>query len=253
MLRLALPRTKRNGGFQPTNHLLAGRQRSTEGCGLRAPGQSDPISGMSSDASTAGLKPTVPTADERRPLPRFLLTALAGLLLLAAVTLGFFPPAAHRPGSAKFRSAQTGILTVHLSNSIKAYYTQYSSYPLPASFIGSESTVWRSDAPFTAALMGTDTGLNPRKIKFLPELRRVTVGRNGGLKPTDAGLAVVDAWGEPFYVLLDADYSGEMENPDPTAERRRLAQGVLVFSAGPDKDPSTWEDNVTSWTARPHR
>lgn len=143
------------------------------------------------------------------------------------------------------------MLTQSLVNSIRAFYAEYSQYPLRDRFDSNESTLWRSDATFCAPLMGRDTTLNPKRIRFLPLVGPATDGRRGGLKSTASGDAVVDAWGESLYIRLDADYSGEQENPDPTGEKRTLAQGVLVFSAGPDKDPSTWKDNVTSWAGFP--
>ncbi|MFN0125179.1 MAG: hypothetical protein ACKV19_00650 [Verrucomicrobiales bacterium] len=52
---------------------------------------------------------------------------------------------------------------------------------------------------------------------------------------------------EEYCVMMDADYSGDIDHPDTTSTTTILYQGVLVYSAGEDKDPSTWEDNITTW------
>lgn len=184
----------------------------------------------------------------RGSLTTVLVTAVPAILVLIAVTvpMGYAVPK-------KTKAQQTRTLAVQIINAVKSYYTEYSRYPLPDDSVSAEATPLRTDARLTAVLMGTDTSLNPKRIRFLPDLKTVAQSGDFGLKTSGTDLSIVDAWGEPLYILLDADYSGEMENPDPTAERRTLAQGVLVFSAGPDKDPTTWEDNVASWTARPHR
>lgn len=238
---------------QAARRSILGGPLSSDLFALRQPVASGAIKDMSPDSSSTGQPPTTEAARRGAPLIRSLLGGLAGLAIAVAATLLFLPHSAHRPGSASFRSEQTRMLTVQLVNSIKAFYTEYSMYPLPATSTGAEFTVWRTDARFTAVLMGTDTSLNPKKIKFLPDLK-ARPNRDGcGLAPTDDGVALVDAWGEPLHLLLDADYSGDMLNPDPTAAKKTLNEGVLVFSAGPDKDPSTWEDNVSSWRSRPLR
>ena len=60
------------------------------------------------------------------------------------------------------------------------------------------------------------------------------------------GAAFVDAWGAPFKFRLDTTGSGEMVNPNPEADAALKAQ-VAVWSAGPDGDYATWEDNVAGW------
>lgn len=60
------------------------------------------------------------------------------------------------------------------------------------------------------------------------------------------GAAFVDAWGAPFKFRLDQTGSGEMPNPNDEVGGTLPAQ-ILVWSAGPDGDFETWEDNVASW------
>jgi prepilin-type N-terminal cleavage/methylation domain-containing protein len=60
------------------------------------------------------------------------------------------------------------------------------------------------------------------------------------------GTAFVDAWGAPFKFRLDTTGSGELVNPNPEVDEMLKAQ-VAVWSAGPDGDYATWEDNVAGW------
>ena len=60
------------------------------------------------------------------------------------------------------------------------------------------------------------------------------------------GAAFVDAWGNPFKYRLDLTGSGEISNPDPEVGGLLKTQ-VAVWSAGPDGDFGTWEDNVAGW------
>jgi len=175
-------------------------------------------------------------------------TAVVAILVLIGVSV---PMGTGVPK--KTKAQQTRTLAVQIVNAVKFYYTEYSRYPLLNDSVNAEATPLRTDARITAVLMGTDTSLNPKKIRFLPDLKTVAQSGDFGLKSSGTALSVVDPWGEPLFLLLDADYSGEMNKPDPTADKKTLSEGVLVFSAGPDKDPSTWEDNVTSWAVRPHR
>lgn len=147
----------------------------------------------------------------------------------------------------KMKTEQTRTLSMQLVHAVKNFYTEYSRYPLPVGSVDAEASPLRTDARFTAILLGADTTLNPKRIRFLADLNAVAKSGDFGLKSTATGVSVVDPWGEELYVLVDADYSGDLANPDPAAAAKMLYQGVLVYSAGPDKDPSTWKDNVITW------
>jgi hypothetical protein len=120
---------------------------------------------------------------------------------------------------------------------------------LPANGAASETIPLRTDHSLTHLLLGVDTAINPKKINFLPDLKPVKRGSGPGMLIEGETPALVDPWGEEYYVLMDTDYSGTIENPNPASVQTKLCQGVLIWSAGPDKDPSTWQDNVTSWNS----
>lgn len=171
-----------------------------------------------------------------------LLVVVAIIALLAGVALPSF-------GSIfkKMKREQGRTLGIQLVNSVKNYYTEYSKYPLPGDASGGEVTPVRTDEILTGTLMGTDEAMNPKKIRFLPDLKPVEEGGGFGLKSSGDLISIVDPWSEEYYVIMDADYSQDIDNPDTTSTTTKLYQGVLVFSAGEDKDPSTWEDNIKTW------
>jgi hypothetical protein len=142
---------------------------------------------------------------------------------------------------------QARALAIVAINSIKGFYSEYKAWPLPANGAPREVIPLRTDHILTRVLFGMDTATNPKKINFLPDLKPVERGKGPGLLTEGEMCALVDPWGEEYYVLLDADYSSTIENPNPSSTQTKLSQGVLIWSAGPDKDPSTWQDNVTSW------
>ncbi len=59
--------------------------------------------------------------------------------------------------------------------------------------------------------------------------------------------AFVDPWGQPYEYELDLDGDGQCAHPYEESETALIPGRVIVWSAGPDKDYATWEDNVTSW------
>jgi len=59
--------------------------------------------------------------------------------------------------------------------------------------------------------------------------------------------AFVDPWGKPYEYQVDLDGDGQCAHPNQDSDTAFIQGRVIVWSAGPDKDYATWEDNVTSW------
>ena len=59
-----------------------------------------------------------------------------------------------------------------------------------------------------------------------------------------------DPWGNDYYVLLDGDGDGKLNPTDddkPTGlDGTSWRKSILIWSAGPDGDPATVEDNAYS-------
>lgn len=134
---------------------------------------------------------------------------------------------------------------------LEMYKLDYNRFPLPATSATKLDLSLRSRGPMLQALNGGEAGgLNPKKILYV-ELP-MAKNRKNGLWQDGAEWVLSDRWGEPFYVVLDTNGDGEIANPEGGAEHlpAMLPVEVLVYSSGPDRDPTTWKDNVCSWRSR---
>lgn len=60
-----------------------------------------------------------------------------------------------------------------------------------------------------------------------------------------------DGWSSLYYIVCDFNNDGKVPNPElltfppkPGATQKELTTRIALFSAGPDGDPATWEDNM---------
>lgn len=138
---------------------------------------------------------------------------------------------------------------------LKGYQTEYNRLPLEL-FPMDESKASEVRGQLLVCLMGKKQHpANPRDISFL-EAKPARNGK-GGIDIREGGMPVfVDPWGHPYLVVIDKNGDGEIPNP---ARGQRIGKGrdvvepdflpleVTAFSAGPDGNPDTWEDNIVSW------
>ena len=59
----------------------------------------------------------------------------------------------------------------------------------------------------------------------------------------------VDSWGNPLYVF-DPAFNDPSNPYHARQDLMEVASGIALWSAGPDSDPSTTDDNLTSWSER---
>lgn len=59
-----------------------------------------------------------------------------------------------------------------------------------------------------------------------------------------------DGWGSLYYIVCDFNNDGKVPNPElmtvppkPDATQKEPNTRIAIFSAGPDGNPATWEDN----------
>jgi type II secretory pathway pseudopilin PulG len=206
-----------------------------------------------------GVAPPVPEQAGQPPPPK---SPKRGCLIAVVVAVVLFiiaiPIVALLAGIAvpaivaikkKMKKDQARALAMSVVSSCKGYYAEYQKYPAPNEEAAAEVDPLRTDDVLTGILLGTDIARNPKKINFLPDLKPVERGHGFGLLTEDNATSIVDPWGEPFYVLMDTDYSTTIENPNADSMISKLHQGILVYSAGPDHNPATWADNVGSWNS----
>ena len=85
-----------------------------------------------------------------------------------------------------------------------------------------------------------DHALNPRRMIFL---------EMGSHRPGRAGLNdegdVLDAWGEPYQIVVDTDLDGVSEVED-SIYAGGIDGGMIIWSCGPDRKSDT-RDDLLSW------
>lgn len=139
-----------------------------------------------------------------------------------------------------------------LISAIQNYSSDY--HRMPVRSTSDESPIELSEgSPLLQVLLGDDIDhLNPKRLSFL-DLR---MGKNGagGLVGKENSFALVDPWGTPYRVVLDANWDQRITNPDATNEDPDIAANApawlpmtaAAFSAGVDKKFGT-ADDVVSW------
>lgn len=143
-----------------------------------------------------------------------------------------------------------------LEVALSHYRTEYQAWPDIESLKRSESEPVQVQGSLLSALLGEPSELNPKGIKFT-KFRQASKGVSGLTKVGET-LVLHDAWGSPYWLMLDVDHENRIPNPelfpdviaDPRMTSRAptmLSTTCLLFSSGPDRDPKTWTDNIASW------
>ncbi|MEZ5301527.1 MAG: prepilin-type N-terminal cleavage/methylation domain-containing protein [Verrucomicrobiales bacterium] len=181
----------------------------------------------------------------------FTLLELLVVIVIIAILVGVaFPVIGVVMNSA--RKSQARADAQNIANAIKAFKGEYSRYPVDQTDEDVESE--EADEDIISALVALNDDLNPRRLKML-DAKPAKESSDGSRKSSGifytggTGAEFYDPWGQMYLISIDSDYNGELSNPDTESEGApaTLRQEALVYSAGPDNDPSTWEDNVASW------
>jgi len=181
------------------------------------------------------------------------LFVLAVVLLIGPFIVALLLAILHPRNVEEIRRAKDDMKMLRVS--LGHFRTEYNHWPDESSLAQSESIPVRVRSNLLQALLGT-TRDNPRGIKFA-DFRRASLGISG-LADEGETLALHDAWGTCYYLMADINGDSRIQNPEhfpdaiiePKLQRRSpsfLPASSLLFSAGPDRDPRTWADNITSW------
>ena len=179
-----------------------------------------------------------------------LLVVIAIIAILVGMGAYVYPQAIDQA-----KKVRTKALIADVVNSVKAYQLEYNRLPVDPA--GDESTEIIFDGGEGTAilnvLIGEDTALggrtnaNPREIVFIePDQSN---GRTLGVVfDGDSPTKLLDAWGQPLKIIMDADYNRKIPNPqgsDPINIRKQ----VIVWSDGsPSREKENeWQNNVKSW------
>jgi len=179
----------------------------------------------------------------------FTLVELLVVISIIAVLMGLlFPVVGAVMRSAKKTQAKNDALQI--ASAIKGYFTEYGRFPIDSN---SGDTTLTNDGDLgnlyqvLLASPRDDDDVqenNPRLIVFL-DAKDAKNGRGG----IDENYVFRDPWGEPYQVVIDANYDNEIPSlPDPFSLDRPLRDTVAVFSPGdPDETKSDEKKAVTTW------
>lgn len=170
-----------------------------------------------------------------------LVVVLVGLVLLAVLAAIAVPIG--RMVLLKARALQIKAEMQALVMATKGYQTEYSR--LPNLGETDENKTLEVQGEILDILMGKHPGENPRTIPFYePPLH--TPPAKSGLVINAAGLPELrDTYGNVYHMRFD--WNGDGHIPDPEHPGATIGGPVIIYSAGPDGDYTTWHDNITSW------
>ena len=137
-----------------------------------------------------------------------------------------------------------------LKNSISCFFIEYRKFPVDSQ---GGDTISQSVGELTGSLLGDSSegessGTSPRGISFLSgrQAEPLPYGgwRNGITLGAGGDSGLFDPWGNPYWVKMNTNGSDGFLAPDRSGE---IDETIAVWSAGPDGDPDTWEDNIRTW------
>jgi prepilin-type N-terminal cleavage/methylation domain-containing protein len=178
-----------------------------------------------------------------------LVELLVVLVIVATLASVGFAVMASVIVKAKVVSAKSG--AVGLESAVNHYASDYGVFPtvLRSAEAGKEGV--RADAGLMDILLGINKMENPRAAGYYNGKSASESGKGVGILSEEGGQdssgTLVDPFGSAYHVIVDEDHDGRVPDPDPKSKRKWLWQGVIVYSAGPDGNLETWEDNVRSW------
>jgi hypothetical protein len=140
-------------------------------------------------------------------------------------------------------SMRAKIQTKSLELAIKGYKTEYDK--LPNLGLSDEGQFVESSGPILDILMAVDRVKNPREVRFYDPPSASKGGKVGGITAANGQVVVLDLWGNPYRLHFDWNGDGQIANPKDTTSN--LPASVVIYSAGPDRNHSTWNDNIHNW------
>jgi prepilin-type N-terminal cleavage/methylation domain-containing protein len=176
-----------------------------------------------------------------------LLVVISIIVVLAAMSFG-----AANMAMTKAKKLQTANDARALKQAIQAFNSEYSRLPDFGATGEEAQTDGESGAELLTILLGkeevSDSMQNKKQIAFFSA--KVNKNKNkGGLVYSNQGSGarpdgLYDAWGNPFYVKLDTEYDGELE--DPFKQGNIVRENVIVYSYGADKKVGGGDD-IQTW------
>ena len=159
------------------------------------------------------------------------------IVITIIATLAGMSFAAFTAVQAQAKKTQATAMIASIQTAISNYFNEYGKYPVARGGASAREGEIETAGTFLAILMGTDAGkkFNPRKIAFL-EPKEAKEGFNGVTYAGTNPDSLTDPWGNPYWVIMDANYDRKVKNPDELNEGNSqwVNAGSIVWSTGPD-------------------
>ena len=167
---------------------------------------------------------------------RFTLIELLVVVTIILIVMGLLIPAASTVlRKADINKTRTAVRTLQMA--ISQYETTYGILPFTNTY-SVDTTFENADYDnLLSTLAALNTDFNPKRVKFLE---------------VDKNNEYLDAWDNDFYVALDLDYSGTLDDASVRGFGT-LSTSVAIWSKGPDELESATDsdtenaDNINSW------
>jgi len=187
-----------------------------------------------------------------------LLVVIAIIAVLAGAGLAGIKAAIDRAHKTKAMKVCQSIDTA-----VTNFYDEYGHLPLPSgSAQGNQDveiiTNGAQGIELLTILMGmeddSDNMLNPKNMRFLDvsEGKRIAnnMGRDGVIYSAGNRIqGLYDPWGQPYHVLIDANYDNQLDNnPFATGNQPLRGRRVATYTYGKNKkNDHGGGDDVKSW------
>ena len=175
----------------------------------------------------------------------FTLIEILVVIAILGILMGMMIPAAGTIMKKAKISTARGDAAVVQSGLMK-YRLEYNCWP---DFAKGKSKKHFTDHEFLETMMPSGNGAPPaenlKRVRFIEGGKDVVAPGNAGGKNQ-----YIDPWGNPFQYLVNetpkdtmglGSFGSGYKGPD------EIRTKALVWSAGPDGDYGTWDDNVCSW------
>jgi len=152
----------------------------------------------------------------------------------------------------KSKKLQTANDARGLKQAIQAFNSEYLRFPEVGTPGGETRTDGEAGTKLLTILLGkealSDSMQNKKQIAFFNAKVNKSKDR-GGLVYQSGGSSgrlegLYDAWGNPFYLRMDTDRDGQIE--DPLKQGAMIRDSVFVYSYGEDGKPGGGDD-VQTW------